>query len=437
MRRPASRSLAGGAAGIAAGLSTAVAVATISAAGPPVAPASPPLIDSTHVPPVLVVPGEPVQLRYGLVCTPREDGEPCHGSGDVYVRAGERSGFARLPLRRDTDSLEGRYYVDLPQALVDTGFSYYAVLRDEATGAEVTVPSGGAEAPQRSLPLRDPVRVRLGAHAFGRTRAPDARVLDARWGSAANELGLAGSRELGFTGPSAFDIEPDGTVDVLDSVNRRVTRWKGARRDVVALDLHATLADFVVEPDGSFDVLAAPRTLYRFRADGVPVWSQTLADRTWSKLERGPLVAQQPSEQWMPLAERGQPLGRREQARRARSRSAHDIVLARVGTSELRIADGGRMWRITSETPLGEVQLAEPRGNRLVVVTHAYTDDRDEFVVLVLDASGVAQSFSVEPASWTETAPLARFRLAGSSLYRLGSSSQGAFVDRFDLEVTR
>jgi hypothetical protein len=437
MRRPRNRSLAGGVAGIAAGLSTAVAVTTISAAGPPLAPMSVPIIDATHVPPVLVLPGEPIQLRYGLVCTPREDGEPCHGSGEVYVRAGERSNFARLALRRDTDSLEGRYYVDLPQALAQTGFTYYAVLRDDATGAEVTVPSGGADAPQRSTPLREAVRVHLGAHAFGRTRAPDARLVDARWGAGPGELGLAGTRGLGFTGPSAFDVEPDGTVDVLDSVNRRVTRWKGGRREVVDVDVDATLADFAVEADGSLEVLAGPQTLHSFRADGSRRWSQALADRTWSKLEPGPLVAQQPSEQWMPVGERGRPLGRREQARRARNRSAHDVVLARVGTGELRIADGRRMWRITSETPLGEVQLAEQLGSRLVVVTHAYTDHRDEFIVLGLDASGVTQSFSVEPASWTETAPLARFRLEGSSLYRLGSSSRGAFVDRFDLEVTR
>jgi hypothetical protein len=72
----------------------------------------------------------------------------------------------------------------------------------------------------------------------------------------------------------------------------------------------------------------------------------------------------------------------------------------------------------------------------VAVVTHAYTEDRDEFLVLVLDSSGAARTFAVDPAAWTETAPLARFRLEGSALYRLGSSPGGAFVDRYDLEVT-
>ena len=45
------------------------------------------------------------------------------------------------------------------------------------------------------------------------------------------------------------------------------------------------------------------------------------------------------------------------------------------------------------------------------------------------------QRFSVASDSWTETAPLARFRLARGALYRVHTTPAGAFVDRFDLEV--
>jgi hypothetical protein len=83
------------------------------------------------------------------------------------------------------------------------------------------------------------------------------------------------------------------------------------------------------------------------------------------------------------------------------------------------------------------VQLAEPHGNRLVVVTKTYTDDRSEYVVLVLDRAGLVNRFAVESLEWAESAPLARFRLSGSSLYRLGSTPAGLSVDRFDLEVSR
>ena len=90
-----------------------------------------------------------------------------------------------------------------------------------------------------------------------------------------------------------------------------------------------------------------------------------------------------------------------------------------------------------SATPLGEVQLAEPLGNRVVLVIRPYTETQDEFLVLVLGDRGVERSFSVDSADWAETAPLARFRLAGSSLYQLGSTPSGMHVDRFDLEVNR
>ena len=118
------------------------------------------------------------------------------------------------------------------------------------------------------------------------------------------------------------------------------------------------------------------------------------------------------------------------------------LVVERRGAAEIRIAEivGNavvRGWRIAGATPLGEVQLAEPLGNRIVLVAKTYSEDRSEDIVLVLDRTGIVQTFSVDPHEWAESAPLARFRLDGSSLYQLGSAPSGAFVDRFDLEVQR
>ncbi|MFL5950342.1 MAG: hypothetical protein ACJ74M_01955, partial [Gaiellaceae bacterium] len=388
------------------------------------------------------------RLRFGLVCAPRNDGLPCAGSGTVYLRAGQSGPFRAYALQRGEESKDGRYYLDVPTDVADApdGFSYYAVLRDDATGATVTVPSGGADAPQVSRALAGPVIVALGRHAFGSVRDPDARAVAAAWGSDDGELGLTGSRDLGFSGPSSFDVEPGGAVDVLDSVNGRVTRWLGLRPREIPLSGPTELADFSAEADGSFDVLAADGMLRRYRPDGTEQWAQKLADRTWAALERGPSVLQQPSEQWMPLADGGSPLTRVEQRREAHAAKqladGHGLIVDRVGDGELRLAEmhGNapvRSWRITSETPLGEVQLAESHGNGVVVVTRTYTDDRDEFLVLVLGPDGLVQQFALASASWTETAPLARFRLARGELYRLRTTPAGAFVDRFDLEVPR
>jgi hypothetical protein len=456
MRRPSIRSLAGGAAGIAAGIIGGIGLTALSAAGSPaLGPRA--AVEGSHVPPVLTLPGEPIRLRYAIVCDPRNDGEPCDGSGEVYARAGQSGPFRRLPLTRGSDSYDGRYFVDLPDTIAgcERGFSYYAVLRDNSTGDTVTLPSGGAAAPERSLPLRNTAEIDLATHAFGRTRPPDARPVAAGWGSSVGEAGLAGSRELGFVGPSAFDVDAAGRVTLLDQVNGRAERWEEGHAGAIPLAVSGGLADFAVEPDGSLDVLEPPDrltpapVLRSFRADGSAKWTQRLADRTWAKLSvgpSGPVVQQQPSEQWRPVADHGLALGRAMQAARGRGGkplpNGRELIVERRDAAELRIAEVAgdavlRSWRITGSTPLGEVQLAEPFGSRVVVVAKTYNESRSEYVVFVLDRTGASQRFAVEPHEWAESAPLARFRLAGSSLYQLGSAPAGTFVDRFDLGVQR
>lgn len=455
MGRPTKRSLVGGAAGLTAALLAGIGLGAIPAedAGTPSSPAK---VEAAHTPPLLVLPGEPITLRYAIVCPPRDDGAPCDASGEVFVRAGDSGAFSRIPLQRGDDSKEGRYFLALPPeiAAARDGFSYYAVLRDDGSGATVTVPSGGEDAPQRSLRLAKATEVRLATHAFGHVRKADARVVAAEWGDDVGEVGLSGSRELGLAGPSSFDVTGDGEVTVLDGVNGRVERWSRGHATATRLSVSDGLSDFAVEPDGTLDVLEPatretpyPRLL-SFTSDGNLRWSQRLSDRTWAKLARGPdgpLVQQQPSEQWLPVAEGGKALSRAAQAHRGRAGrhlgNGRSVVVERVGAGELRIAETGRngiahAWRISSATPLGEVQLAEPSGGRLVVVVKTYDGDSDEFEALVLDKAGVMRRFAVPSAAWAESAPLARFRLAGSSLYQLGATPDGAFVDRFDLEVS-
>jgi hypothetical protein len=441
MRRPSIRSLAGGAAGIAAGIVVGVAFTAVSAATA-VRPSAEVPIEAAHVPPVLTVPGEPVQLRFAIVCAPRDDGQPCDGSGEVYLRPGQDGPFRVLDLQRGVDSTEGRYFVDVPREVASSaeGFSYYAVLR--GAGGTLTLPAGGAEAPHRSFPLRNPAELELRPHAFGHVRQADARVVDAAWGSDRGQVGLAGTRALGFTGPSSFDVAEDGTVTLLDQADGRIQRWARGRPEVVPVAVSGGLADLAVEPDGSIDVLEPPTRetpeplLRSFRPDGALKWTRQLADRTWAALTSGPdgpIVQQQPSEQWFGAGERHGKPGRAV----ARGRQ---LIVARVGDGELRVADLAghavtRTWRITSATPLGEVQLVEPVGNDVVAVVKTYTDDRAEFLVFSLRRTQIVKLFSLGSQAWAETAPLARLRLSRSSVYQLGSTPAGAFVDRFDLEV--
>jgi hypothetical protein len=156
------------------------------------------------------------------------------------------------------------------------------------------------------------------------------------------------------------------------------------------------------------------------------------------------VVLQNESGQWMAAAREGQLLTVSEQVRSGSSGrplpDGREVVVLRRG-DDIRVAlvgDAGvlRAWRVTSATALAEVQLAQPFGLGVVLVARVYTDQQDEFVVLVLDRRGVLRRFSVDSADWAETAPLTRFRLVRNSLYQLGSTPEGLFVDRFDLEVS-
>lgn len=423
--------------------------------GPPALDAAR-IIDATHVPPVLTVPGEPVTLRYDVYCPPPEGapGDECDAAGTVYVRAGDAGAFRPFPLGLDRHAAEGRWAARVPADIARSrdGFSYYAVLRNRAAGAQVTLPAGGAAAPQRAYAATAPIPVELGVHAFGHSRAATARPFSAVWGDGPADAGLEGGREAEPVGPGSFVVGADGTVTVLDQVHHRaLVEAPGAQalRDV-PLDINGTLADLAGGGDGPLWVLetagADAPLLKEFGRDGAPRSEVPLGARTAAQLRMGPagpVVKEYPSEQWVPAVENGASLGLRAQRLAAEPLRAvspsRQVAVVRTG-DEVRVAVVGatgveRAWRVQSETPVAEVQLAEPYADGVLLVVRTYTDARDEFEVARLGARGLVSAFAVAPDDWAETMPLSRFRLSGSSLYQLGSTPSGVHVDRFDLEV--
>ena len=220
----------------------------------------------------------------------------------------------------------------------------------------------------------------------------------------------------------------------------------------VPISVRGTLADLAVGDDGSTYVLESTAEpgrhplVRRFDDAGRELEAIETAEPSSSQIRispSGPLVLEHPSHHWMPVTVDGIPASHAAQLLHGRSGrelpGGREIVVYRHG-NELRIAlvsgrSMSRSWRITSDTPLAEVQLAEPLGQRVVAVVRQYDDRVDEFVVLTLDRTGIVDRFTLDPADWAETMPLSRFRLVGRSLFRLGSTPTGAFVDRFDLEV--
>jgi hypothetical protein len=418
-----------------------------------------PLIEATHLPPLLRLSGERAVLRYDIYCTPADDAPAagCRGAGTVYVRAGTSGTFQPIPLTFDAQAIEGRYFAEVPPAVADSagGFEYYAVLRDDASGATTTLPAGGADAPQQSVALADATAVDLGTHRFGLTLAATATVATAAWGNGPRDIGLEEGRIQSPIGGSSFDIAPDGAVDLLDEANRRVLRFAGGSVSALPLQIDGTIGDLAVGGDGSLYVLESTGeggttpTLRSFDPTGHPRASWPTAERTTAAVRigpDGPVTLSYPSSEWMPATDGASLLDRAAQARGGsvarpladgsgsvfvyRLQDGHELRLATVGAGGVSHA-----WRILSTTSIGEVQLAQPVGNKLVAVFAVYTDDQSEFQVLVLDGSGAVQQFALPAAEWAESAPLARFRLVGSSLYQLGSTPSGVFVDRFDLGV--
>jgi len=279
-------------------------------------------------------------------------------------------------------------------------------------------------------------------------------MVSAAWGDGSQEVGLESGPNADPIGASSFDVDASGAVVLLDEAHRRALRFMRPEHapEVVPLSIDGNLADLTVDENGSLDVLesVAPPgrgpLVRRFDRSGRPLGEVETAERSPSQIRmgpNGPVVLEHPSHLWVPVATNGMSLPTDEQLRHGRVgrplRSGAEVVVYHTG-DELRLAllSRGRVqtsWRIVSSLQLGEVQLAEPLGDRLVVVVRVYDEHSDEFRVLDLDRRGLVREFAVESADWAETAPLSRFRLTGGSLYQLGSNPSGVFVDRYDLEV--
>lgn len=413
------------------------------------------VFEATHLPPLLRLPGERVQLSYDVHCAHEgvEDPESgCNVTGTLFLRNGPRDRYRPYPL--EPTSVDGvrRLTAAVPTGDLEArGLEYYAEI--EATGitGHIVVPAGGADAPHRSLVLAGPIEVNLGVHAFGSV-APGSRIASAPWGDGPASVGLESGRNLPAIGASAFDVGADGAVSVLDEAHRRVLRWQSSLTGPtrVPLSIDGRMADMSLEADGSFYVLESVASpghtplVRHFDPTGHELDAVETGERSPSQVRigpDGPVVLQHPSHQWMAVAKRGAPVPPSDQRRNGRVgrplrsgaevvvlRRQHDVLVAMVSSRGVE-----RSWRVTSDSPLAEVQLAEPIGRRFVLVARLYSNLASEFVVLVLDRRGVERTFSTPTDEWAEATPLGRFRVAGDRLYRLGSDAQGAFITSYDL----
>jgi len=400
------------------------------------------LRDVLHAPPSLVEQGLPMELRYDVVCQADSFGKPCTPAGSVFVRRGGELDYRRIALAAVGGTALATT-VDVP----GQGVSYYAVI-DDGAGSSMTVPAAGATAPQRAWSVPALTSVSLGAHTFGRMRKADGRVVAAPWGTGLGALGLLTGRELVRIGPSAFDVDRNGTVVVLDQVNDRLARYPagGLAPRYVRIAFAGGEGDLAVGADGTAYVLdqSAEPVVRSYAPSGALAAATEVEGSGADMLRTGPagaLLHGYPGDMWAPIGGAGALLEPDQQAAGARPARPADgglEVVVRGGREEafFALVRGDRViraWRVSSASNLGEIQLAEPFGDGMLVVLRVWTETRAEFVALALSPDGLAGSLAIDATQWAESAALGRFRLRGKTLYQLRSTSAGAEVVTFDL----
>jgi hypothetical protein len=403
-----------------------------------------------HTPPLVVKQDEPVELTFDVVCGMREDrpGSRCSPSGTFYARASGAHEFDALALSKEPGGLLS---AKLPSRYTSgSGFDYYVEIED-GWGASERLPKGGVDAPQRVWTISDWSNVALGPIATRPTRLPDFVQASFSWGKGDSALGLDSGREQSRIGPSAFDVAPDGSLVVLDQVNRRLVVMNRGKQRAFPIAFAGGEGDLAVGHDGTIYVLdaggAAP-SVAAFNPAGNLITETPLAEPVADMVRAGPsgpIVHAYPSEMWLPTGPGRPPLTPEQQVAGARAARSVDlgvgvVVSATPTEARLALARGDRVvhaWLLRGSASLGEVQLAEPYGDGLLVVVRVWSEKSAEFRVLRLAPGGLVESFVVDRAEWAESASLSRFRLRGSTLYQLRTAPNGVEIAAFKIGGTR
>lgn len=463
-RRSGRRSRLWGAAGILFSLALAILGLTANAgAGKHRVATADQFLKATYSPVKLRVPGDPQEIRYDISCLPpdgnAEGAGVCDGGGTVYFHS-STDVSASVPLHVDPDAQVGRYVAAVPPNIWNAPwFSYYAVIRDNTTGRTTLLPNGGSSAPQFSFAI-SASPIDLGDHVFGSTRQPNARVARAGWGASDDQVGLEDGIDMPAGGAS-FDVDAAGNVYLLDEAKSRILEFTGqsAPAPIALPGLTGVRADLRIDDvsgtayvlDTANSTVAQP-LLRAYTLRGAALGASAVADAAAAQVRIAgatAYVSEYPSSMWAPVLQNNgrTPVDSSMQLASGAPGAPGGVgrvVVSSTG-SEIRAgtyAATGTTYqvstaRITSSTPVADIQLAQvlPSG-RLLVVFSVDTDTQHEYEAVVVDSSGSpVDQFSLPVADWAQSMPLSRFRLVGSSLYELGSTEAGVFVDRYDLGV--
>ena len=258
----------------------------------------------------------------------------CALQGTLSVRRAGDSDFDEIPLSTRVDASGHHTVAGLVPADYTTGagFDYYVEIEDKR-GHAITLPGGGAAAPQHSWVVSRWTTVELGKQGFESTRLPDAVLVKAPWGKGDNDVGLIyRHRGLPLYGPSAFDVAKDGSIVLLDQLNDRLSFYSPEsltpprHRPIPFTDVHGDLA---LDGNGTIYVLDPRKntgaTVRSFTHDGKLLASTQLAEgaQTLAIGPQGPIALIYPDGQWVPVGAGRNLLAPQQQ--KAGARSVRDL----------------------------------------------------------------------------------------------------------------
>jgi hypothetical protein len=186
-----------------------------------------------HAAPALVRADAAVDLALSTFCE-APDAPTCDVTGaTILVRPDGADG--QIPIEGAV--VEGVLRFHVPADLVPDGGFAYAFRVATADGSVVPYPPG-ADAWIRVVTTHGLPLAELPSFDWDDRAAPSATVLRLRVGSGPRQIGLAGvGEEGGASGPSSFDVAPDGSLLVADWVHARALRFgpDGTFRGSIAL----------------------------------------------------------------------------------------------------------------------------------------------------------------------------------------------------------
>lgn len=419
--------------------------AGVALASPDQPSASPPqtdgsLVDIVHNPPIFTEKDRPAELAFRAVCL----GVACPSSTGTLTLT-DSVGVVRT-YTETADKDESIVFEVEPELLADGPVTYSGTFTGGSDDTRLTWPDV-ASAPA-SLQAFTPDRViDLGTADFDANESNGTRVFKATWGTSPDQLGVDDA-----VGPSSFDVEPDGTIHVLDLVNSRLIRFDGTgTMHAVKIALPRDFPDIAAEDDGTVDVLypngAGTGRSYvdRFNDQGTLIETVPVVGRRSYNIRRQSDTVRVGADQRVTdVIENGKALGEDRQEGRTTSvlgRTGSSVVSKHVSDNVVRVAlvddRTGRAttsWEVTGDTRLGPIVLAEPVRGGVLLVQSQFTDQRSRYVTVYLTRTGPVRITPLPDRRFIEVTAGSEFRLVGNMLYAARSTAQQFEIASYPLK---